>query len=146
MMCFLEMHSLKASQNILAPYLFTKNYRGLTVAPHGDGFFLKESRIQEIVFGVGQMPALPSHLVLFAGSATTNHENISLDIPQTIYLPILQSQHFFHQGAFEFADLYIIYFLQQENKPILFLPLFLNETRIDCWSHKLLYLTTTCQD
>ena len=39
-----EMHSLKA-QKPLAPCLLVKIYRGLTVAPHGDGFFLKESRI-----------------------------------------------------------------------------------------------------
>ena len=43
-----EMHSLKA-QKQFSPLLFlSKIYRGLTVAPHGDGFFLKESRIQRI--------------------------------------------------------------------------------------------------
>ena len=39
-----EMHSLKAQKH-LAPCLLVRIYRGLTVAPHGDDFFPKESRI-----------------------------------------------------------------------------------------------------
>ena len=53
-----EMHSLKAQKNFSPPFTCQKFIGGLTVAPHGDGFFLKESRIQRIIFGVGQMPAL----------------------------------------------------------------------------------------
>ena len=51
-----EMHSLKAKKQF-SPLLFlSKIHGGLTVAPHGDGFFLKESRIQKMIFGVCQMP------------------------------------------------------------------------------------------
>ena len=49
MMCFQrEMHSLKAQKNFSPLFSCQKIHRGLTVAPHGDGFFLKESRIQKI--------------------------------------------------------------------------------------------------
>ena len=50
-----EMNSLKAQKHFKPLFACQKIYRGLTVAPHGDGFFLKESRIQRIIFGVGQM-------------------------------------------------------------------------------------------
>ena len=41
-----ERHSLEA-QNNLAPSLLVKNFiGGITVAPHGDGFSLEESRNQ----------------------------------------------------------------------------------------------------
>ena len=43
-----EMHSLKAQKHFSPLFAFQKKIRGLTVAPHGDGFFLKESRIQKI--------------------------------------------------------------------------------------------------
>ena len=37
---------LEDFRNILAPYFLVKKFiGGLTVAPHGDGFFLKEARI-----------------------------------------------------------------------------------------------------
>ena len=40
-----EVHSLKA-QKTFSPLFACQNiHRGLMVAPHGDGFFLKESRI-----------------------------------------------------------------------------------------------------
>ena len=52
-----EMHSLKAQKHFSPLFSCQKIYGGLTVAPHGDGFFLKESRIQRMIFGVGQMPA-----------------------------------------------------------------------------------------
>ena len=42
-----ERHSLKAPKQS-SPSLLVKNFiGGLTVAPHGDGFFLKESRNQK---------------------------------------------------------------------------------------------------
>ena len=50
-------HSLKAQKSFSPPFSCQKIHRGLTVAPHGDGFFLKESRIQKMIFGVGQMPS-----------------------------------------------------------------------------------------
>ena len=51
------MHSLKAQKQFSPPWFaYQKIHRGLIVAPHGDGFFLKESRIQKMIFGVGQMP------------------------------------------------------------------------------------------
>ena len=40
-----EMHSLKAQKHFSPLFSCQKIYGGLTVAPHGDGFFLKESRI-----------------------------------------------------------------------------------------------------
>ena len=43
-----EMHSLKAQKKFSPLFACQKNYSGLTVAPHGDGFFLKESRTQKI--------------------------------------------------------------------------------------------------
>ena len=52
-----ELHSLKAQQHFSPLFACQKIHRGLTVAPHGDGFFLKESRIQRMIFGIGQMPA-----------------------------------------------------------------------------------------
>ena len=50
-----EMHSLEAQQHFSPLFACQKFMGGLTVAPHGDGFFLKESRIQRMIFGVGQM-------------------------------------------------------------------------------------------
>ena len=52
-----EMHSLKAQKHFSPLFACQKFIGGLTVAPHGDGIFLKESRIQKMIFGVGQMPA-----------------------------------------------------------------------------------------
>ena len=52
-----EMHSLKAQKHFSPLFACQKLIGGLTVAPHGDGFFLKESRIQKMIFSVGQMPA-----------------------------------------------------------------------------------------
>ena len=50
---------LEGSKNNLATCFLVKQFhRWLTVAPHGDGIFLKVSRIQRIIFGVGQMPVL----------------------------------------------------------------------------------------
>ena len=53
-----EMHSLKAQKHFSLLFACQKIHRGLTVAPHGDGFFLKESRIQNMIFGVGQIPGV----------------------------------------------------------------------------------------
>ena len=51
---FLEgIHSLKAQKHFSPLFSCQKIHRGLTVAPHGDGFFLRESRIQRMIFGVG---------------------------------------------------------------------------------------------
>ena len=52
-----EMHSLKARKQFSPLLACQEIYRGLTVAPHGDGFFLKDSRIQKMIFRVGQMPS-----------------------------------------------------------------------------------------
>ena len=52
-----EMHSLKAQQHFSPLFSCQKFIGGLTVAPHGDGFFL-DSRIQKMIFGVGQMPGV----------------------------------------------------------------------------------------
>ena len=67
---------LEGSQNNLAPCLHCQGiHKGLIVAPHGDGFFLKESRIQRIIFGVGHM--LGSwHIHFFLGSVATNRRDI----------------------------------------------------------------------
>ena len=48
-----DIHSLKAQKHLAPCFLVEKNHRGLTMSPHGDGFFLKESRIQKVIFGVG---------------------------------------------------------------------------------------------
>ena len=52
-----EMHSLKAQQHFSPLFSCQKFIGGVIAAPHGDGFFLKESRIQKLIFGVGQMHA-----------------------------------------------------------------------------------------
>ena len=77
-------------RNILAPYFACQKFiGGLTVAPHGDGFFLKESRIQKI--NLWSRPdawyfSLLSSLI----SVVTNIINQQKH-SQTNYLPILQS-------------------------------------------------------
>ena len=72
-------------------FVMPKFYRWLIVAPHGDGIFLKVSRISEIIFGSrpesDPWPSFSSFINCY------NHEDIisAAIIPQTVYLPILLS-------------------------------------------------------
>ena len=117
-------------------------YKGLTVAPHGDGFFLKESRIQRIDLWSRPVAYCLAHPFLSLDQLPQYEDITSAEkLSQSIYLPTLQSQHFFFfQGSFELVDPLYHLFLQTKNKPILNLPLLLHETKLDCRSHMFLYL------
>ena len=133
-------HSLKAPKQPSPQLACQEFHRGANSGSTWGWLLLEGVKKPDIIFGVGQMPAA-WHIPFFDQLPQYDYV-ISTETFLPIKLPTQTTvlAFFLLLGCVQASRPLTSFYLQIEKKPILKLPLFLHETRLDCWSHLILYL------